>query len=290
MRVLVTGSAGLVGSQVARDLVGAGHEVYSGYNAARPGCGNPTRLDLADPGCIRGAVSRAAPDAVIHLAAMTDVDGCESQPGLAMRINAGATGDVAREAARLGAFFLYVSTDYVFDGTRGMRAEGDSTNPLGRYGESKLAGEAAAAASAPGWAVARTSTPFGPHPARKPFPAWVREGLEAGREVPALVDQFTSPTFVPNLSRMLIEIATRRIAGTIHAAGATRISRYGLAEMVAERLGLDGGLLRPARMEQMGWAARRPSDSSLDVSRAARILREKPMRAEESLDLFLAGG
>jgi len=213
---------------------------------------------------------------------------CEVEQNLAMNINAKATETLANESAKQQAFFVYVSTDYVFDGKTGMKKENDSPNPLGFYGKSKLAGEIALNNLSSGWCIARTSTPFGIHPTKKSFPLWVKENLESKKEISVLTDQFTSPTYVPNLSKMLIEVATRQITGIIHLAGATRISRYSIAEMVADRLNLDKTLLLPAKITEMNWKAQRPQDSSLDVSLATEILEEKPQKIEQSLELFLS--
>jgi dTDP-4-dehydrorhamnose reductase len=152
------------------------------------------------------------------------------------------------------------------------------------YGKSKLAGENALNNLAFPYAISRTSTPFGFHKTKKSFPIWVKENLESKNEIPVLVDQFTSPTFVPNLSKMLIEISTREIVGIIHTAGASRISRYNLAELIAEKLNLNKKFLRPASMSEMNWKAQRPQDSSLDVSFASEILNEKPQTIQQSLD------
>ena len=103
----------------------------------------------------------------------------------------------------------------------------------------------------------------------------------------ALSDQYTSPTFVPNLSKMIIEIATRQIAGIIHLAGASRISRYETAFLLAEKLNLDKTLVKSVTIDQMNWKAQRPADSSLDVSMALTLLREKPLVIDQSLDLFV---
>ena len=87
---------------------------------------------------------------------------------------------------------------------------------------------------------------------------------------------------------MLIEVATRQISGIIHLAGRTRISRYALAEMIADKLNLDKTLIIPSRIDEMNWKAQRPKDSSLDVSLAVEILEEKPQKIVDSLDLFLS--
>jgi len=115
MKFLVTGSTGLVGTQVVKDLTEKNYEVYSCYNNQTPQHGNPIHLDLTDLSSIVTTVEQVKPDVIIHLAAMTDVDGCESDKDLAFLINAQATEKLAKQAALQNAFFVYVSTDYVFD-------------------------------------------------------------------------------------------------------------------------------------------------------------------------------
>ena len=287
MKFLVTGSAGLVGRQVIKDLVDQDQTVYSCYNQSKPEVGIATHLDLTNPEQITKTVENTKPDAIIHLAAMTNVDLCETKKDLAMLINADATQTISTQAAKHGAFFVYVSTDYVFDGKKGMKKETDSPNPLGFYGKSKLEGENRIQNLASSWCIARTSTPFGLHPKKTSFPVLVAQNLQNKQEVKALSDQYTSPTFVQNLSKMLIEIATRQITGIIHLAGASRISRYETASLLAEKLNLDKTLVKSVTINQMNWKAQRPADSSLDVSLATQILNEKPQEIKQSLDLFI---
>jgi len=287
MKFLVTGSAGLVGSQVVKDLFLQNHEVYSCYNESKPEHGTSVKTDLINQNDIEDTINKIKPDSIIHLAAMTNVDQCETQQDLAMKINANATRFMARQAAKQNAFFVYVSTDYVFDGKNGMKKEDDTPNPLGFYGKSKLAGEIALNHFVSSYAIVRTSTPFGLHKIKKSFPIWVKEKLESKKEIPVLVDQFTSPTYVPNLSKMLIEVATRQIAGVIHLAGATRISRYNLAELFADKLSLDKKLLIPTKIDEMSWKAQRPKDSSLNVSLATEILNEKPQTIQYCIDCLI---
>jgi len=287
MKFLITGAAGLVGSQVVKDLVDQNHTVYSCYHEQKPSHGIPIQLDLTDSDKIIQTLQETKPDRIIHLAAMTNVDLCETEKELATLLNVKATETLAKQAAKQNIFFVYVSTDYVFDGINGMKKEDDPTNPLGFYGQSKLEGELTLNKLASGWCIARTSTPFGIHK-KKSFPLWIKESLESKKEIPVLVDQFTSPTFIPNLSKMLIEVATRQITGVIHLAGSTRISRYELAVLVAKKLNLDKSLLKSTRIDKMNWKAQRPKDSSLDVSLATKILNEKPQNIEQSLELFFS--
>jgi dTDP-4-dehydrorhamnose reductase len=287
MRFLVTGSAGLVGQQVTSDLSKLNHEVYSCFHEEKPKHGTIIDLNLCDSEKIIQTIQKIKPEVVIHLAAITNVDFCEDQKELAYAINANSTKVLAGQSAKVGAFFVYVSTDYVFDGTKPMKKERDTPNPLGYYGKTKLEGELSLNNLASSWAIVRTSTPFGFHPKKKSFPVWVKENLESKKQIKVLTDQFTSPTYVPNLSKMIIEVATKKITGIIHLAGATRISRYDFAEMIAQKLDLDKSLLQKARSDEMDWKAKRPMDSSLDVSWASEILDEKPQSIEQSLELFI---
>jgi len=282
----VTGSAGLVGQQVVKDL-SKSNQVFSCYNESKPENGDSVKMDLKNYELVSSVLTEIKPDVVIHLGAMTGVDICEKEKTAASEINTKATEIIAKECLKLNSFLVYVSTDYVFDGNFGMYKEGDVANPLGFYGKSKLEGEKAVQNFSTNWCIARTSTPFGLHPTKKSFPMWVIENLQKQKQIDVLIDQFTSPTYIPNLSRMLIEISERRITGIIHAAGASKISRYQMASMVSDKLNLDGTLLKQISMNKMKWVAQRPKDSSLDVSRASSILNEKPQKIDQSLNLFI---
>jgi len=286
LKFLVTGSAGLVGQQVVKDLSNS-HLVFSCYNKSKPEYGDSVKMDLKNYEMISSVLTEIKPDVVIHLGAMTGVDLCEKEKTSASEINTKATEIIAKECSKLNSFLVYVSTDYVFDGNFGMYKEDDVANPLGFYGKSKLEGEKAVQNFSTNWCIARTSTPFGLHPTKKSFPMWVIENLQKQKQIDVLIDQFTSPTYIPNLSRMLIEISERRITGIIHAAGASKISRYQMASMVSDKLNLDGTLLKQISMNKMKWVAQRPKDSSLDVSRASSILNEKPQKIDQSLNLFI---
>ena len=286
LKFLVTGSAGLVGQQVVKDL-SKSNQVFSCYNESKPEYGDSVKMDLKNYEMISSVLTEIKPDVVIHLGAMTGVDLCEKEKTSASEINTKATEIIAKECSKLNSFLVYVSTDYVFDGNFGMYKEDDVTNPLGFYGKSKLEGEKAVQNFSTNWCIVRTSTPFGLHPTKKSFPMWVIENLQKQKQIDVLIDQFTSPTYVPNLSRMLIEISERRITGIIHAAGASKISRYQMASMVSDKLNLDDTLLKQISMNKMKWVAQRPKDSSLDVSRASSILNEKPQKIDQSLNLFI---
>ena len=284
MKVLVTGAGGLFGSAVA-SLASKSHHVYAAFSQHPPTVGTPVRLNLLDREGPADMVAKTEPDVVIHSAAMTDVDRCEREPELAERVNVEGTKLLSEAAKKAGAYFLYISTDYVFDGNRGMYNERDSANPVNFYGLTKLRGEQSVKASGVDFCIARASVIYGAHPAagKVNFALWLVESLRKREHVKVVEDQYVSPTLNTNLSQMLLEAAEQRLTGTFHMAGASRVSRYEFAKAVAEAFGLDSSLIAPTRMSDMHWSARRPKDSSLDVSKATSALKEKPIQLAEAL-------
>jgi dTDP-4-dehydrorhamnose reductase len=288
VKLLVTGATGLVGREVVLEAVASGHVVYASWHERKPEAGTPVRMDMADAASVREAFE-TSPDAVIHLAALTDVDRCESYAAAAYELNCVAAERVAREASARGAHMVYISTDYVFDGAKGLYTEADQPRPVNRYGWSKLKGEGAVAeCSPPGtWCIVRTSTPYGVHPFRKSFAVFLAEKLVVGEQVSVVFDQFTSPTFTADLSRSLVEVTERRATGVLNVSGATRCSRLDFANALAEKLSADPSLIKPVSMREMRWKAVRPRDSSLSVERATALLKAGPKPLLDSLGRFV---
>ena len=286
-KILVTGSAGLIGRQVVKNLVRENHSVYSCYHKSKPEFGIPIQLDLLKEDKIVEIFNVIKPEVIIHLAALTNVEECEIEKEKAISINTNSTKILLKEAIKHETFFVYISTDYVFDGKEKLRSENDIPNPINFYGKSKLDGEIEVKNSGIQYAIIRTSTPFGLHPTKKSFPLWIKENLELKKKINVLNDQFTSPTFVPNLSKMIIEIAVKQISGIIHLADDIRISRYEFAVLIANKLNLDKTLLKPTKIECMEWNAIRPKDSSLNVSKAKNILDNKPQKIERELEILI---
>ena len=285
-KILVTGSAGLIGTQIVKDLLDNHKQVYSCYNKTKPELGIITHLDLTKKDDIVNTMNRIKPDVVIHLGAMTDVELCETETELAKKINTDATEILALESEKYNTFFVYMSTDYVFDGKVGMKKENDKTNPINFYGKSKLDGERVFKKITTPNVIVRTSTPFGIHSKKISFPIWVKKNLELEKEISVVVNQYTSPSYVPNISKMIIEIMERKITGIIHLAGATKISRYDFAVQICKIINANKQFLKLIKMEQMDWKAQRPADSSLSVSKANKILKNKPEKIEDSLKLL----
>ena len=256
-----------MGSKVAEIAQARGDEVFSGYAHNLPEYGRAEKFDLLDEKSISELVRKVEPEVIIHSAALTDVDRCERERELAYKMNVEGTRAVAKAAEKAGSFLVYISTDYVFDGSAACIGKTTDTNPVSYYGYSKLLGEQFCHDS-----IARTCVIYGSRPAsgKVNFALWLLDSLKSGKEVRVVTDQFITPTLNTNLARMVLEAAERRLAGVYHLAGATRISRYDYALKLAREFDLDASLILPSRMEDLMWAAKRPIDSSLDTSKASQ--------------------
>ena len=223
---------------------------------------------------------------MIHAGAISNVDLCEENKELAWKINVEGTKQIAELSREHKAFLIYVSTDYVFSGKKGMYIETDETEPVNYYGKTKLEGEKIVCNLMSEWCIARPSVMYGSFPVvgKINFVLWVLEKLRKNEQIKIITDQCISPTFNTNLAEMLIEVAQRRLTGIYHLAGATPISRYAFACLLAEKFGLDKSLVKPATSKDMNWRAKRPKNTSLIVDKASRTLSKKPLKIEYALD------
>lgn len=287
MKILVTGASGLLGHKVAQLALEKGHEVYSIYKEYTVNIGTSIELDLTDREKLLKIISERKPDAAIRTAAYTDVDGCEIQRDLAWKVNAEATKQIATASASISSHLTYVSTDYVFDGEKGFYSEDDDPNPLSYYGYTKLKGEEFVKEYAEEWCIARASVIYGWGPKHKQnFATWLINNINQEKEVKVLTDQHVSPTLNANLAEMLLEIAERKITKTLHTAGALRTSRQEFALKLAEVFNLNINLIKPTKMNEMPWRAKRPKDSSLNVSKASVLLNAKPRKLNQALEIM----
>ena len=254
MRVLVTGAGGMLGREVVRVLSERGHDVVGLSHAD---------LDVTDKGAVWRALRRERPDVVVHCAAMTDVDGCELDPERAFLVNAVGTAHVAAASNALGAKLIYISTDFVFDGEKEEGYdEFDEPSPVNEYGRSKLWGERMAQALCPKHAIVRTAWLFGF--GRRNFVSAVAERLREEGKVRAVTDQVGSPTYTRDLARALLHLVEAEAYGVYHVVNSGRASRFELAKLVAEALGLDPeGAVEPITSDQWPAPARRPRCSAL---------------------------
>jgi len=256
-----------------------------GYNQHETKAGTPVRIDVTDRTSVQAVLDEVKPEIVIHTAALTNVDLCERDKTLAWRVNAEGTRNVAEFSLKCKAFLVYVSTDYVFSGEKGMYNEMDETKPVNYYGITKLEGERTVTTLMDEWCVARPSVIYGSTPAagKVNFALWVLDKLKKGETMKVIVDQYVSPTLNTNLAEMILEVVERRLNGVYHLAGATPVNRYEFALLLAETFNLEKNLIVPSSSSEMNWIAKRPRDTSLNVERASKNIRKKPLKIEEAL-------
>jgi len=262
MKLLVTGAAGMLGRAVVESATHLGHEVRAATRA---------ELDITDAELVRLAVLEGRPRAVINCAAYTDVDGAESDRTSATAINGAGAGNVAAAAAEVGAFVVHVSTDYVFDGSKGEPwVESDPVAPLGVYGETKLAGERAVAAANPLHAIVRTAWLFGAG-GKNFVDTMLALGVER-EEVSVVTDQVGCPTWTGHLADALVELAERpQDVGIHHVAGGGSCSWNKLALEIFDRAGI-GCRVLPATTDEFPRPAARPAYSVLGSERDRPIV------------------
>jgi dTDP-4-dehydrorhamnose reductase len=257
VRVLVTGAAGMLGHRVVADARARGWDAV-GIDLAE--------ADLTDPAAAQDVVEEHAPDAVVHCAAFTDVDGAEEHEARALAVNADASANVAAAAAMLGARIVAVSTDYVFDGTLTGRpyVESDATAPLGAYGRTKLAGEEAIAGHNPDYAIARTAWLFGL--GGKSFPDTMLKAAATRDEVAVVTDQTGSPTWTGHLSPALLDLAAVTATGVFHTAGGGQCTWHELTVELYRAAGL-ATRIRETTAAEFARPAARPAWSVLATER-----------------------
>lgn len=286
LNILITGASGLLGSKLTEILIKNGYKVYAGYNVHKPLSGIPIKFDVSNEKEVEKAFRNVGPRIVIHAAALTNVDICEVNRELAWRINVEGTENIVKLSKEYNVFLIYVSTDYVFRGDKGLYSEEDEPDPINYYGFTKLKGEEKVRKGVDEYCIVRTSVIYGSVPAtgKINFVLWILEKLRKGETVKIVTDQWNSPTFNTNLAEMMLEILKRKLIGLYHLAGATRINRYNFAKLIAQIFNLDKNLILPTTSDKIQWIAKRPTDSSLNVSKAFKILHNKPLNIKESLE------
>lgn len=242
-------------------------------------------MDISNRALVQKVFDKIKPEIVIHAAALTNVDKCEQNKTLAWRVNVEGTNNIIRFSHKYKAFLVYVSTDYVFSGEKGMYKETDEVGPINYYGITKLEGEKTIMALMDKWCIARPSVIYGSTPAagKINFALWVIENLRKGESIRVITDQYVSPTLNTNLADMILEVVERRLTGVYHLAGATPINRYEFAQILAETFDLDKNLIVRASSSEIKWIAKRPKNTSLNVEKASKILSKRPLKIEEAV-------
>ncbi len=272
LKILIAGCNGLLGQNLLRTGSEEARFELSGLGL-KPDPARPDLLssyhcvDLGDRRALQNALDQIRPDWILNAAAMTDVDGCERDPGRCDLLNRDAVGWMAETGIPLA----HVSTDYIFDGTSGPYVETNRPNPLSRYGRAKLESETLALSGSPRSFVVRTMLLWGRgQGTKKSFNDFVRENLTAGKSIRVVTDQLGSPTLAHDLAAAIWALIRAGKAGIYHAAGADVISRFDLAKGVAHFYGLDASLIHPIVTPDLRQAAPRPLRSGLNCDKLER--------------------
>ena len=295
MKILITGSNGLLGQKIVRQLKKKNKSFLAtslGVNR-NPDCPNSfySPLDISNQYEVNKVIMDYNPDAVIHTAAITNVDYCETNPDLCHEVNVTATAYLFEAAQKVGAHFSALSTDFVFDGKKGNYKESDQPNPLSVYAHSKVDAERILINSAyKNWSVVRTIIVFGEgnNLSRSNIVLWAKDALSSGNELNIIDDQFRAPTWADDLAWACIRIAELHKTGIYHISGPETFSIYELVLRVAKFCDLDTKSLNKTTSESLNQAAKRPPKTGFDLSKANVEIDYRPMSFEDSLKLLFS--
>lgn len=279
---LVTGAQGFLGSNAGEFLRGkidAVGQVRSGI--APDAFGSSAALDLTDADSVAQLVEETRPQVIFHSAAMSSHEACERDRSGAMLVNAQATQTLATAAAACGALMVYISTDAVFDGTRGSYTEEDEPNPFSVYGESKLAGEAAVREVSDRHLILRTNF-FGWSPSgTRSILEFFVNGFRSGTEMRGYTDFTVTSIYAPHLLSATADLIERGVTGTFHVASRDALSKYDFGLKVAKTFSFDSSMLSPSASAAGAHETSRSRDLSLSTDKLASVLgRAIPSQAE----------
>lgn len=263
MKILITGINGLLGTELS-GLLGKNYDISGIDIAGSSGAHEVHNIDLTDYRATYNGITKINPDIVIHTAALSNVDQCETVPDLAYRMNALATRNVALACQRFDSIMLYLSTDYVFSGS-GHPSSGytefDAVNPISVYGHSKYAGELFIRNLLSRYYIIRTSWLFGAK--RSNFVSQIAEALLGGKPVKTVSNMISSPTNVKDLSGAIAFLLETNIFGTYHVTNTGFASRYQIGLEIAKMMKMPSENIISLELAKLNLPAARPEFSAM---------------------------
>jgi dTDP-4-dehydrorhamnose reductase len=290
MKILITGASGFLGGYLVQAAQGSGELIgtYWEHPLALPGV-DLHRLDLTNLVEVAQFVRKVRPHAIVHAAALADLDTCETQKDLAWRTNVDAARMLAAVARELGSRLVHISTDMVFDGKRGNYSEDDPAEPISYYGYSKRAAEDDVLRAYPEALVVRVALLYGfPVAGGRSFSAEIYRSLRTGLKAKVFADQFRSPIWAGNAAAGIMELARTQRSGIFHLGGSERVSRADFARELARQMAGDMQLLEEISMYEFKWLVPRPQDVSLNSGRARQILKTPLLNCAGGISQMLA--
>jgi len=293
-KILVTGGNGFLGCFLLKQLVNSNDTILAtGKGPCRIPFANSNlhyeSADLQSKDEIEGVLEKFQPDVIIHSGAISRPDICENNREEAWQTNVMGTENLLQGALALKSNFIFISTDFVFDGVKGMYSETDQPSPVNFYGHTKWQAEEAVKKYPFTWSIVRTVMLYGlPFHNRQNLVSACAASLSKGEKVTIYKDQVRTPTFVEDLARGIILLMDKRLSGIYHLSGKDVMSLYDMIKKVALHLNLDEDLVVPVTEKDLYQPLRRPPNTGFDISKARRELGFEPMSFEEGLEKTFA--
>jgi dTDP-4-dehydrorhamnose reductase len=290
-KVYITGIWGMLGYKIAKSLENDcsifGCDLFQGFTNLLKS-DKITTIDLSDYTMISEEIKDIHPDVIIHTAAMINVDLCEEHPDDANRINAEITENLAKISKKIGAKFVYISTDAVFDGEKsGKFTEDDKVNPVNIYGKSKLTGEFKTTENSNNYLILRTNI-YGWNIQKKlSFAEWVYDSLASNKVINMFNDVLFSPIYVGNFAEVLKDLLNKDTTGLYHLAGNDCCSKLEFGVALAKTFSFDEKLIKSISLDDFsGFKAKRIKNMSLNSNRVSKITDCKILGLYDGLKLF----
>ncbi|MEP6616714.1 MAG: SDR family oxidoreductase [Ginsengibacter sp.] len=294
-RILITGANGFIGQHLCRELLHSKvHQVIAtGKGKSQlPFAENETyryhTLDITEANQVESLFTSQQPGVVIHAAALGQPDFCEKNEDECRSTNIAGTENITASCKKINAFLVFLSTDFVFDGTKGPYHEEDQENPVNRYGQSKLAGELHIKNSGIHHAILRLCSVYGiplSGTARNII-TWLRENLENGKPIQAVDDQVRTPSYIGDVISAIITLADRKMEGIFHISGDETLTPYQMAMATADYLHFNTGLITRVNSGELNQPAQRPLVTGFITKKAKNAFGFNPKKFSEALNLM----
>lgn len=279
-RLLITGSSGLLGSYFSF-AIGEKYDTYGvSRTAISPYIKNQFAIDLSSSEETMSAIDAIKPDIIIHCAAISNVDLCETNYLAARKSNIQSTENLIKNVFS-DSRFIYISTDSVFDGTKGNYSEEDSVSPLNNYAKSKLESEQLVKENSKNYIIIRTNF-FGWNKFKgESFAQWIVNSLTQRKKINMFTDVFFSPVYALTLVKFVENLINSGFSGILNIATDDYVSKYEFGTKLAKEMKLDTNLINPISIDDFDFIAKRPKNTSLDTSKVKSIFGSMPTIDEE---------
>jgi dTDP-4-dehydrorhamnose reductase len=291
-KILITGSNGLLGQKLV-GLLSKRPDIELIATAKGPNRLHFTEgyrflsMDITDENQVNLVINSSKPDVIIHTAAMTNVDQCESEKELCWAMNVDAVKYLVNASEANNSHLIHLSTDFIFDGQAGPYDEYAKPNSLSFYGDSKLAAEEIIINSKIRWSIARTVLVYGivSDMSRTNIILWVKKSLEDGKNIKVVTDQFRTPTLAEDLAMGCWQIADKEAVGIFNISGKDFLTPYEMAIKTADYFGLDKSLISKADSSTFSQPAKRPPRTGFIIEKAISLLGYKPHSFGEGIKI-----